>query len=225
LTLLPLPAVFFNWISALFLSSPFPFRAQIVSVSLLLGVVLLVQPTPLFPDQLGFLTIPASPIDLPPIGDYSLDIPLPLAYFAASVSAFFMVISLGLLSRAVKISIYHSISSNSLLTAVSSLVIYSVTRKKESSSFDMPSTTQVVLSATIIGISLLAHLFQALALQRKSPRQLSLVSYIQPIFSTGLQTVFLDHSIDVLPIAGSVLIAANVWVPPNPSYKTCTSSY
>jgi drug/metabolite transporter (DMT)-like permease len=136
--------------------------------------------------------------------------PLPLAYLAACASSLFMVFSLGLLSRAVKISIYHSISSNQLITALFSFVIFLATRSGGDDDLSIPSTKHTFMFTAMIAISLLAHLFQALALQRKSPRQLSLISYVQPIFATGLQTVFLEGSIDVLPLAGSVLIGANV---------------
>jgi drug/metabolite transporter (DMT)-like permease len=167
------------------------------------------QPTILFPDNEGYQTVPAAPIDLPPIGDYSLDVPLSLAYIAACTSGFFMAISLGLLSRAVKISIYHSIASSSLFTAILSTVLL-LSTSEQKRWVASPSTKHTLLLCAIIAISLLAQLFQALALQRKSPRQLSLFSFVQPIFSTGFQTIFLDHTIDVLPLAGSVLIAANM---------------
>lgn len=183
-----------------------------MSVSLLLGLTLLIQPTPLFPHNVAYPTVPASPIDLPPIGTYnSLHISLPFAYFAAFTATLFMVISLGLLSRAVKITIYHSMASNSLVTALLSMIVFVCAQTEQTErGFTIPPARQIFLLLGITFISIMAHLFQALAFQRKSPRQLSLVGFLQPIFSTGFQTIFLDRSIDVLPLAGSVLIAANV---------------
>jgi drug/metabolite transporter (DMT)-like permease len=208
-------AIVFNILSAAFFSSHFSFRSKIVSVSISLGLALLIQPTFLFPDNEDYDTVPASPIDLPPIGNYDLQVPVSLAYAAAFASTFFMVLSLGLLGRAVKVSIYHSISSNSIVTAILSIIVLVASSSSSSPSRDdplfiMPSRKQGVLSLAIVTTSFFAHVFQTLAFQRKAPRQISLITFIQPVLSTGLQMIFLDHTIDVLPLLGSVLIAINM---------------
>ena len=183
-----------------------------MSLSLLLGLALLIQPTVLFPDNEDYQTVPASPIDLPPIGDYQLDVPMRWAYAAACTSATFMALSLGLLSRASKAGIYHGVACNSLVSFLATLALLPVwvPDKEDTSTLVIPSLKHGLLLLAITVISFAGQLFQALALHRKSPRQLSLISFVQPIFSTGLQTAFLDRTVDVLPLAGSVLIAANV---------------
>lgn len=121
-----------------------------------------------------------------------------------------MIISFGLLSRAIKISVYHSITSNSFLTCILSITIYLANHDNQPET-KLPSFKYLVHLAVIVTVSLLAHILQGISFRQKSPRQLSLVTYLQPVFTTALQTIFLDRSLDVLPLAGSVLIAANMW--------------
>lgn len=189
-------AIAFVLAAHLLFASKHPFRAQLVSLSIYLGAVLVLQPTLLFNigDSIGMdldegEATAAMPLDLPVL--VRLDtlgnkVPQAWAWAAAAASTLMTLLSLAMLDRRPRApSSYQCVAANSLMTALAGFAASAVMASHTSTEIDNISEATAlspVMFAMLVGVaffSLTAQILQDLAFQYIGACQIGLISFLQ----------------------------------------------
>lgn len=222
-----LAPIVYNFTSHLLFTSRHPFRAQLVSLSLWLGLVLMVQPNFLFGNssQDGTFedeTISALPLDLPALVNAQLlTISVRIGYAAMAGCGLFTLFTMAIFDETIfknsqrKVSTYQTILASSLITILAAVPIrFALTKDWNMiniSAIQSPKSILLFLSMIVFGF--IPKILQDIALIKTGACQLGLISFLQPLLSTGIDLVFPDLANDVLSLAGCLLIIVNLaWI-------------
>lgn len=222
-----LAPIVYNFTSHLLFTSRHPFRAQLVSLSLWLGLVLMVQPNFLFgsssqDDSFEDETVAALPLDLPALVNAELlPISVRTGYAAMTGCGLFTLFTMAVFDETIfknsqrKVSAYQTILISSLITILAGIPVrFAITKDWDVINISaLQNGKSILLFFSIVVIGFFGKILQDLSLIKTGACQFGLISFLQPLLSTGIDLVFPDLASDVLSLAGCLLIIVNLaWI-------------
>ncbi|PWN32999.1 uncharacterized protein FA14DRAFT_162175, partial [Meira miltonrushii] len=201
-----LAPIVYNFTSHLLFTSRHPFRAQLVSLSLWIGLVLMVQPNFLFgnssqDDTFEDETVAALPLDLPALVNAQLlTISVRAGYAALTGCGLFTLFTMAVFDETIfknsqrKVSTYQTILTSSFITIVAGISVrFAITKDWDMINISaLQNGKSILLFVSIVVIGFFAKILQDLALIRTGACQFGLISFLQPLLSTGIDLIFPD---------------------------------